>query len=137
MIPVYQSLLTDKKKKIQGDCLRACICSLLHLPIKDIPHFIEHKTRKGHTWIDFLEEWLKTKGYKLFFDKDIPNTEFYMVWGTSPRGSYHSVIHSVGKLVHDPHPNGGDVIPSQYVWLEEIRKSRWRVNLKRKEGNLK
>jgi hypothetical protein len=123
MIPVMQTILSDSESGVNGDCLRACICSLLHLSIEDVPHFIEYKPNNG--WLDFFEWWLEGKGLKLRFDAEPPpDLEFYMVWGTSPRGHTHSVIHSNGKLVHDPHPRGGDVAIdklTRYVWLIPIK----------------
>lgn len=124
MIPVYQTLFSKNNRDKSGDCLRACICSLLHLTIEEVPHFIEHKP--SSKWFNNMEEWLKKKGYKIQFDCEPPKVEYYMVWGMSPRGILHSVIHSDGKLVHDPHPDGGGVIPPQnYVWLVKERK-RWK-----------
>jgi len=39
MIPVFQSI-HDKGK---GDCLRACVASLLELEIEQVPHFIRYE----------------------------------------------------------------------------------------------
>jgi hypothetical protein len=87
------------------------------MSIEEVPHFAEHEPEKE--WLDNLEVWLGNLGYVLRFDCSPPEEEFYMVWGTSPRGLYHSVIHLEGKLIHDPHPDGGDVVPKNYVWIEK------------------
>ncbi len=56
----------------------------------------------------------------MYYSENPPEQEYYMAWGTSPRGIKHSVIYSKGKLVHDPHPDGGGVKDiTNYVWLEK------------------
>ena len=117
MIPIMQKLLHDPENGVKGDCLRACICSLLEISDNDVPNFVEDKN-----YPELLYEFLKSKCYEIINDDEPPkNVEFYMVWGISPRGVMHSVIHSRGKLVHDPNPEGGDVQPKHYVWLEPIK----------------
>ena len=36
---------------------------------------------------------------------------YFLVGGKSPRGYSHSVIYTKYGLAHDPHPEGGGVIP--------------------------
>ncbi|MBK5647026.1 MAG: hypothetical protein I4N51_07905 [Acinetobacter sp.] len=44
----------------------------------------------------------------------------HLVAGISPRGHMHSVIYEHGQLWHDPHPEGGGVIPCQICMLVPI-----------------
>ena len=114
MKPIMQKNIHNPEKGIMGDCLRACICSLLEISDENIPNFAED-TDYPMQLINFL----KSKGYRLKYSIEEPiNIEYYMVWGLSPRNNKHSVIYHNGKLVHDPHPMSGGVLPTQYVWLE-------------------
>jgi hypothetical protein len=116
MIPIKQKLMHDHENSIKGDCLRACICSLLEISDDGVPNFVEDKN-----YPEQLSEFLWSRGYDIVNGDEPPEgIEFYMAWGISPRGVMHSVIHSQGKLVHDPNPDGGDVKPKYYVWLEPI-----------------
>ncbi len=115
---IMQKNIHNPKNGVIGDCLRACICSLLEISDALVPNFAEDKE-----YPDVLVYFLKTKGYRLRHSKEEPkNVDYYMVWGLSPRGNKHSVIYHNGKLVHDPHPEGGGVIPNTYVWLEKLNK---------------
>ena len=125
MIPVDQQIVADG----HGDCLRACICSLLELNPDDVPNFAECG------FFDGLDRWLKPRGLRflrfsiphteeftdkqVWFDYPLPEddpdfTPMYMLsWGRSPRFDaegnprQHIVVvqpNGYGiKLVHDPH----------------------------------
>jgi hypothetical protein len=117
MKPVKQKIMHSENAK--GDCLRACICSLLEISDEGVPNFVEDNNYPEKLW-----NWCQANKV-MFYNSDAPpaGIEFYMAWGTSPRGLKHSVIHKSGKLVHDPHPDGGDVKDiTTYVWLERENK---------------
>ena len=101
-----------------GDCLRACICSILEISDEGVPNFAEDPNYP-HQLLAFLDE----RKLELMDSKDKPdNVDFMMGWGLSPRKLYHSVVlDRDGNLVHDPHPDGGgiEMLHIQYVWLEE------------------
>jgi hypothetical protein len=105
-----------------GDCLRACICSLLEIPKEDSVHI--YNFAKDKKYPQKLYKFLYKHGYKLISSKysnDISIAqEYYMVWGMSNRNVYHSVIYYKGKMVHDPNREGGGVVPDVYVLLENI-----------------
>lgn len=112
MKPIIQKIMHSETAKC--DCLRACICSILEISDEGVPNFVEDKYYPQQ-----LMEFVWSKGYDIIQDDNPPaDVEFYMAWGISPRGLMHSVIHSDGKLVHDPHPDGGDVLPKYYVYLK-------------------
>lgn len=116
MKPIMQKNKHDDANGIVGDCLRACICALLEISDDGVPNFADDKNypEKLRNWFD--EQQLE------FCHSDNPpeNIKYYMAWGTSPRGSCHSVIYKDGKLVHDPHPDGGDVKNiTTYAWIEK------------------
>ncbi len=115
MIPVMQKLRHNPENNVKGDCLRACICSLLEISDENVPNFVD-----DDNYPEKLYEWLQNKNLLFYYSDDPPKgIEYYMAWGTSPRGSKHSVICKCGKLVHDPHPDGGDVVNvTTYAWIE-------------------
>jgi hypothetical protein len=114
---VDQAIVDDDK----GDCLRACVCSLLDLNTEDVPNFAEMDFFVG------LDKWLTQRGMQfirfsvaglaefrhthLYFDNDCDT--LMLVWGKSPRlradGEHRQHIVIVRprvygvELVHDPH----------------------------------
>ena len=124
MIPVHQSITKHDPDNGQvGDCFRACICSLLELPIEKVPHFLENMDDQW--WKAFID-YANAQGHKVFCgfgsqSEPKEKTLYYIATGTSPRGFLHSVIYSQGQLVHDVHPEGGgvkDIV--DYIWLEKM-----------------
>lgn len=125
-----------------GNCEGATIATLLGLNIEDVPSFwegidINHPTAPGSGTLyqDNLNYFLRNHGYKMLnFGSDQPSetsTEWvieiskalgvkHLVAGISPRGHMHSVIYEHGQLWHDPHPDGGGVIPCQICLLVPI-----------------
>ena len=106
----------DEANHILGDCLRACICSILEISDENVPNFVEYDDH-----IQIIYDFFRDNDYKYCIsssDKIPEGIDYYMAWGVSPRGVQHSVVYSQGKLAHDPHPEGGGVIPDTYVWLD-------------------
>jgi len=121
--PVYQSITKhDPENGNIGDCFRACICSLLELPIEKVPHFACYP--ENQWWKRFVD-YMEAQGYKVFCGFGVQSepkekSPYYIATGTSPRGFLHSVIYSHGELVHDPHPDGGGVTKIvDYLWFEK------------------
>jgi len=92
-----------------GNCLAACLCSILELDIKDVPNFCE----KGAGWFRDCNNFLRKFGLSLLaIDYNIINrtqSEYdypYIVQGLGPRGFYHAVVYRKGTMVRDPHPSG-------------------------------
>jgi hypothetical protein len=112
----------DPANGVVGDCFRACVCSILEIdPIKEhVPNFASYPDDQ---WWNRFICWAKSKKCAVCWSTDPPpaDIEYYIATGTSPRGFLHAVIYSKGKLVHDPHPNGGDVKNIvDYLWLTPI-----------------
>src|SRR5688572_3940568 len=55
MFPIHQP--TD------FSCLRACVASVLNLPINEVPNFVKREIGNDY-WIN-LTNWLKLRGYSL------------------------------------------------------------------------
>jgi len=131
MIPQYQTI-TDKGS---GNCMAACLASILEMPLTDVPNFAEHATAVAY-W-DAFHDWLAGHGMvalriylghmgdegMIYVEGNIGD-QFVILSGRSPRGN--NISHAVvGKLsesgwgwdvVHDPHPSGfGLAGPIEYV----------------------
>jgi hypothetical protein len=105
MKPVRQSKLYSPDGIHNGNCLAACLASLLELPLWMVPPFEDMFGRSE--WYERIDEWLakahglervRIHGHPV---EDLP--DFYIATGLSPRGVHHAVIYSKGAMVHDPH----------------------------------
>ncbi len=118
MTPAKQSKLYVPDAIHPGNCLAACLASLLDLPLWMVPPFEDMFNRSD--WRDRIDEWatrmfglvlVRTDGHPI---AELP--EFYIASGLSPRGVRHSVIYSGGALVHDPHPSGAGIASVEWCW---------------------
>lgn len=126
-----------------GNCEGATLATLLGLTINDIPSFwdgidINYPTAPGAGTLyqDNLNYFLRKHGYRMLnlgVDKNPTEQDQnwvvevskaigskHLVAGISPRGHMHSVIYEHGQLWHDPHPEGGGVIPCQICLLVPV-----------------
>ncbi|MGI8600346.1 MAG: hypothetical protein ACR2KB_13925 [Chitinophagaceae bacterium] len=153
MIPVAQTKVSVINSKgehvVNGNCLAACIASLLELPITEVPNVevFYHFPKEDDFYWDVLEKFLSSKGYELttndrfkcfhreLCDLSFGNEEwladdtislrgqFYLVTGKSPRGLSHITIWQNGKMVHDPHPTKEGLIElTHFQTLEKLEK---------------
>lgn len=110
MKPVFQTLVGP----VDGNCLAACIASLLEIGIDDVPDLSPHP-EDAMGWTLKFREYMKSHGvYPVIYSPGYfqpPAGVYYLIWGTSPRNLPHSVIGRNGKIVHDPNPAGGGVDP--------------------------
>lgn len=83
-----------------GNCLSACIASILELPIEAVPRFM------GAYWDDFLP-WLAQHGLSasLYPSHEYVPPGFAVAAGPSKRfaGRLHACVAFNGVVVHDPH----------------------------------
>ena len=113
MKPVDQTILHDPENGKHGDCMRACVASVLELPIEEVPHFTDGDREdwiKGYLRFLHDHEWLLygrggIGGPHPEIGKD--ECPYYFAIGPSPRkGSHnHMVVCHKGEVVHDPHPD--------------------------------
>jgi len=134
MTPVYQVVMEDGR----GDCLRACIASILDLDVLDVPNFIEDKER--HPVHEAARQWLKTRGkgmVSVAFRSAEDAAGAYVGYDPSPLvliGESHRLAsdgsrkrHAVVgvadgygfRIIHDPHPSGLGLFgeAEQAVWI--------------------
>ncbi len=111
MTPVLCRVKTDSAVNTYGDCLRACICSLLHLDPQDVPHFFEDGCEFRVAMIR-LRDWLSSRRlgvFVTFFDASA-SVEFVFdhMKVENPDQHYllcskdHVVVCENDKVVHDP-----------------------------------
>ncbi len=122
MKPTQQTILGDN-----GDCFRACVASILELPIADVPHFCVAPP----DWWERFGQWLMERGYcavevRLPAEFAVPADIWCIMSGCSPRGRMHSVVGrfkygaKCAELAYDPHPSGdffGDKDPEWCLFL--------------------
>ena len=115
MIPVDQTVYGGEA----GNCLAACIASLLHLEIEAVPNVCEG----GDGWFDRLTAWLLPRGMVPLCFKGPPlpqlGAALCIVSGASPRGDFlHATVYRGDALVHDPHFSRagiGEVADTMYL----------------------
>lgn len=118
MTPVKQNVLYSDDAIGNGNCLAACLATLLDLPLWMVPPFEQMFGRDA--WRMRTHEWTKR-----FFNLDLVRTggheiaampKFYIANGPSPRGVYHSVVYSAGQLVHDPHFSDAGIADVEWTY---------------------
>lgn len=118
MRPVDQTIIFHNSEEgVYGNCLAACVASLLELPIEDVPNFCAFE-QWVHEYVSFLNE----HGFDLIANHYFPDGPFprdlgagvdglFIAAGPSPRGLNHAVIIDTrGNLIHDPHPSRAGVL---------------------------
>jgi len=125
MIAIDQQVIHDPENGKYGDCLRACIASILELPSSDVPHFYEDGNEK--IFDEKVSGFLGELGLALlnlnYFDLSIyPHAThgktgiYHILSGYTERGTYHAVVGLDGSIVHDPHPSKAGLIGDKNEW---------------------
>lgn len=117
MTPVKQTVLYSKDAIGNGNCMAACLASILGLPLWMVPPFEQMFGRED--WNARVNEWLaQFFGLQMVRggESDAQPGEFYLANGLSPRGVYHSTVYQDGKLVHDPHFSDAGIANVEWVW---------------------
>lgn len=127
-VRVDQTILASDPKR-KGNCVAACVASIVAVPLERVPHFIEfgiaygdsddvHAVSAGNNWWAMMLGYLAANGYwpvELEAITDADPDEFLLVAGMSPRGVLHQVIYREGRLWHDPHPSRDGVLDIREV----------------------
>lgn len=121
MRPVYQTIF----KPPLGNCMQACLASLLEVSLENIPNFAAEPSDK---WWEKYCDWM-VENYRLQpLTLNVAGTEgvdeesvywiprgYHMIQGESPRGNYdHVVVGYEGEIIHDPFPEGGGLKSVKY-----------------------
>ena len=102
MTPVKQT----RNDSLYGDCLRACIASVLDKPLIDVPNFMLFE----HHWWSALIMWLGLHALKVeYIESEPPKDENYYVTSLKfkrhGKGISHAVVMHKGNVIHDPWNN--------------------------------
>lgn len=119
-------LASDPKRK--GNCVSACVATVLGVPLAEVPHFVEFgiaygdaevdQVSNGNAWWAMMLGYFAGKGYwitELDALADAEQGETLLVAGMSPRGVLHQVLYRDGHLWHDPHPSRDGVLDVREV----------------------
>ena len=148
MIPVDQEFLHDPTNGINGDCLRACIASILETSIENIPHFLRSGSAKdcNNELNLFLAERglflldVEYSGAKAILDANIliGHACYHLIAGPSPRHKdlYHSVVGRNGDIIHDPHPSRDNLGGTHKDWVISFFVSLYPNTWYNKDSNL-
>ena len=137
MKPVDQTKMTALDYTIHGNCLAACLASLLEMSLNEVPVLED----AGDQWADLLWDFLQSHGYELqgsFYPRspDIqawwPQLEqrsrgvagFYIAGGKSHRTHVkrgHAVLYQKAMMVHDPHPSRSGLLSVDHIFMIEAR----------------
>jgi len=98
MIPVNQTVLTEG----DGNCVAACVASILELGIDEVPNFIMDEAQP-YSWDVWLTKWCAAHGVNARWTRQRPYG-LSIGLGTSWRGTDHAVVMKDGRTVHDPNP---------------------------------
>ena len=141
MIPVAQTKLTSTDGTARGNCMAACVASLLEVPISSVPAW-EDMGSDG-SWGDSFMSFLEQHGYE-YHGLLIPDAQLlddwwsyilersagidgcFIIGGKSPRTHVtrgHAVIYKDGKLAHDPHPSGAGITEIEEIYIIERKES--------------
>lgn len=110
-----------------GNCMEACIASLLEVPLSDVPDLGDKKDSDWEWCQIVLTNWLVTQGfwwvdfsigdekYADFFKKHrIPDNAWVVLCGDNPDGIAHAVVGQKisGELlmIHDPNPSRRGIV---------------------------
>lgn len=117
MSRVNQTITADDPQRL-GNCVSACVASILNRPLDEVPHFgeegvvlgdvVEDGVGHGLHWWAMLLGYMAAAGYSPVELPDVDHGEpgeYLFVAGLSPRGVMHQVIYRDGTLWHDPHPS--------------------------------
>lgn len=109
MKPVMQTVTGTS-----GNCMAACLASILELPIEAVPNFCDAGPDDTDYW-NACRAWLRQFGLgiiTLTFTSpaqwmQLRLSGYHIVSGPSPRleGMHHATVWHKGKLAHDPHPD--------------------------------
>lgn len=111
MKEVYQTIF----KPPLGNCLQACIASLLELPLEGVPNFME--AGDDAWWAEYSIWMIEEAGVQplgLTPGGWVPHG-WHLIVGSSPRGDWdHVVVGFQGNIVHDPYPDGEPLLDVKY-----------------------
>ena len=109
-----------------GDCLRACVASLLDMETLSVPHFVHDGCAPEMTF-QRLREWLVGRGLVPMMSgypaSETPDELLHFMGETNPCVHYillsanHAVVCYGDKIVHDPAWVKSPLTPPTDMWI--------------------
>lgn len=106
MRPIIQTSLSDPNNAKKGNCVQACVASILELELNEVPNFIAITTPEQ--WELHFRNFFKSNGFSVIRVPDEYILDgYYLVVGETNRNPdiLHMCIYFNGVLAHDPHPS--------------------------------
>ena len=145
MKPVNQTKFSlfyaDGTRLTYGNCLVACVASILDESIDEIPNIYtfyglddkENKNIEDHWWFKILNIWLREKYKKCIKLHELgteTDQEYVIMRGLSQRGTAHTCVYNnVNNVLlpfFDPHPTKQHLSQEHYYYtIEDI----WKASL--------
>lgn len=117
-----------------GDCFRACVASILEIPLLDVPHY--HETGTDERWWEKFQAWLSSRGMIALYAEagSLHAIPGYCLMGVRTDPPTHPTnerwMHQVVgictvdgntvevKVVHDPRPEPRRIVKLlDVIWL--------------------
>ena len=115
MTPVRQTIFVATSANKRGNCMGACMASILELPLGVLIDTTSDEIRDD--WYGAIQRWLGDRGLKIVVMRpdDARLAGSYSIGiGPSPRGHFnHAVVCRNGVMVFDPHPSDDGVVRFQ------------------------
>lgn len=103
------------------ECFRACLASVLELPLSAVPHMVHQSDWPGclNTWLARSGIGLRIVGVSDGADiLDFLSDMTCIVSGDGPRGQKHAVLMRGRETLHDPYAEFGAIsLKGAAVWL--------------------
>jgi len=108
-----------------GDCMRACVASLMGLPIYLVPHFLRDAGGDAPDFWNRVHDFVEERGYDFIPAQDKHSASksrdmdgYHIIGGPSPRGNdlMHAVVGRYGEIVFDPHPSRAGLAGDPSEW---------------------
>lgn len=134
MTPTFCQIRHDPPNDQWGDCLRACIATVLDLPHDDVPHFADHG-RNSDAAFKLMRTWAKQRGLApylaaypatslselLDMQRTLNPDSVYVLFGGTSDGTDHCVVCRGGEVVHNPAWYGSSLVgPTSAGWWQVL-----------------
>ncbi len=116
MKPVHQTkfslFYSNGKRLTYGNCLIACVASMVELPIDEVPNVYtfyglsENKEINKNMWFQVMNLWLNNKFNKnLNYHEinDVTEEEYVIMRGLSMRNKPHTCIYKYSNGIFEPY----------------------------------
>jgi hypothetical protein len=102
MIKIYQVFIAEYESQTYGDCVRACLESILEKPLNLLNFYSTFG--KNRCWVEAVNKDLAEVGHKMerYPGYVIKLNQYGIDYYTNDNDMNHVVVSYNGKIVHDP-----------------------------------